>query len=139
MYNIIALAVALFIAAPQETLAQTNVRTQFNQAMAEFNALIMEQRFADALRMIRPGIEITDEEIAAMDNRFWELYPKNFIAHGTVRSQALKSGFRQEILAYWDEDQRYIYVYLLIHSLKDNVIVLNVDTSATFETLNDYF
>ncbi|TCL09434.1 hypothetical protein BXY66_1481 [Shimia isoporae] len=139
MFRLLALSLAVTLATTQVADAQTNLRTQFNQGMAEFNQLVMEQRLGDALQLIRPEVELTDEDIVRIDNQFWENYPKNFVAFGTVRSEALKNGFRQEILAYWDEDYRYFYVYLMSHSTDNGIKLINVDYSREFEKLNSFF
>ena len=130
---------ALILALPEMAAAQTNQRTAFNQGMERFNALVMDQKLSQALQLLRPDQELTDEDIVRIDNRFWEHYPKLFVGHDTVRSEAHKSGFRQEIVAYWDEDKRYFYVYMLIHSTNSGFNVVNIDYSTEFEELNAYF
>ncbi|SFK61927.1 hypothetical protein [Shimia haliotis] len=139
MFKILAFAVALCLTVPFSASAQTNQRTAFNQGIERFNNLVMEQRLSDALKMMRPEMEMSDDDIVRIDNRFWEHYPKTFVGHDTVRSEALKSGFRQEVLAYWDEDNRYFFVYLLIHATNSGFNVVNIDYSTDFESLNANF
>lgn len=139
MLKHLALSLALLLAAPTMGEAQTNQRTAFNQGMEKFNTLVMEQKLSDALQLLRPELELTDDDVVRIDNRFWEHYPKVFVGHDTVRTETLKSGFRQEIIGYWDEDRRYFFVYLLIHATNEGFTVVNIDYGMEFEELNARF
>lgn len=139
MLRCLAFSLTLLIAVPTLTEAQTNQRTAFNQGMERFNALVMDQKLSDALSFLHPELEITEDDIVRIDNQFWTNYPKAFVGFDTVRTETLKSGFRQEIIAYWDEDKRYFFVYLLIHSTNDGFNVVNVDHGTKFERLNAHF
>ncbi len=139
MLKYLAITLTLFLTMPALASAQTNQRTAFNQGMERFNILVKEQKLSDALQMIRPELEMTDEDIVNIDNRFWEFYPKAFVGHDSIRSEVLKNGSRQEIIAYWDEDNRYFFVYLLVHANGEGFTVVNVDYGTDFESLNVFF
>jgi SpoU rRNA methylase family enzyme len=51
---------AFLLATTTMAPAQTNLRTQFNQAMALFNEMVMNKEIGEAIDMIQPDVTLND-------------------------------------------------------------------------------
>ncbi|WP_299420931.1 hypothetical protein [uncultured Shimia sp.] len=126
------LSAAFVLAASASVEAQTNLRTQFNQALALFNELVMNKEIGEAIDMIQPDVVLSDAEKAEYNAALSEAFPDPFIGSATVQSATLKSGFRQEMLAYWTESGDYLYLYMVMHTQGAQQQVIHVEHSTTF-------
>lgn len=124
--------------AQSDSAAPTSTRQVYTQARAELDALIMQRRLGDAIRMFDNIIEINDAELEALDTQIQELYTQDFENVGLVRSIVHKNGFRQEIIAYWT-GRDYLYLYLFMHTDGSQIRLLNFRFDADFHVLNDLF
>lgn len=116
MLRLLALALSLTLCLATPNAAQTNQRTLFNERVAKFNDLIMAGELGTALSHVRSELEMDEAEITALNESLQSLYEGDFVGHGTVRSETLKGGFRQELIGYWTEKGEYFYVYFLLHT-----------------------
>lgn len=126
------LSTAVIVATSTVLYAQTNLRTQFNQALALFNEMVMNKEIGEALDMIQPRIALSDSEKQEYNSALSDAFPDPFIGSATVQSAALKGGFRQEMLAYWTEGGDYLYLYLVMHTQGAQQQVIHVEHSTTF-------
>ncbi len=126
------LSAALVFATTTTAHAQTNMRTQFNQALALFNELVMNKEIGEAIDMILPDMVLSDAEKADYNEALAEAFPDPFVGSATVQSETLKSGFRQEMLAYWTEEGDYLYLYLVMHTQGAQQQVIHVEHTTTF-------
>lgn len=145
MLKTLALAAFVFVApvvAPVVAMAQDavpqNARTTYGEARQKMDDLIMQRRMGDAIRIFDGLGEPSNKELAAIDAKMSVLYKENFTDVALVRSDLLKNGFRQEIIAYWAEDQ-YLFVYLLMHTADNRARLLNFRFDNDFHTLNALF
>lgn len=124
----------------QPLLAQTATSTRqvYTQAREELDALIMQRRLGDAIRMFDEIVEVDETELAALDAQMQSLYKKDFESVGLVRSEILKNGFRQELIAYWT-GRDYLYLYLFMHTDGSDIRLLNFRFDTDFHILNDLF
>ena len=124
----------------QPLLAQTATSTRqvYTQAREELDALIMQRRLGDAIRMFDEIVEVDEDELAALDAQMQSLYEKDFESVGLVRSEILKNGFRQELIAYWT-GRDYLYLYLFMHTDGSDIRLLNFRFDTDFHILNDLF
>ena len=124
----------------QPLLAQTATSTRqvYTQAREELDALIMQRRLGDAIRMVDEIVEVDETELAALDAQMQSLYKKDFESVGLVRSEILKNGFRQELIAYWT-GRDYLYLYLFMHTDGSDIRLLNFRFDTDFHILNDLF
>ncbi|PSL19421.1 hypothetical protein [Shimia abyssi] len=118
---------------------RTNQRTSFNEGLAQFNEFIMQGQLGEAIAFLRPDIELGQDEIATLDAQLTELYSDVFTGQDTVRSESLKGGFRQEMLAYWTDKGEYFYVYVLMHSQNDSRRVLHIEYNTEFHSVFSLF
>ncbi len=132
MIKKILLSAAVMVATSATLQAQTNLRTQFNQALALFNEMVMNKEIGEALDMIQPGIILSDTEKQEYNSALSEAFPDPFVGSSTVQSETLKSGFRQEMLAYWTESGDYLYLYLVMHTQGTQQQVIHVEHTTTF-------
>lgn len=139
MLRIIAFVMAFGLISSHDAQAQTNQRTQFNEGLAQFNELVMTRQIGDALVFLRPDIDLSDAERMELNTRLAEAYIEDFIGTDTVRSETLKGGFRQEMLAYWTDSGDYLYVYLLLHSRDKQRQVLNIQYDSDFHKIVGLF
>ncbi len=139
MFRILATVLAFSIAGIQPSWAQTNQRTQFNEGLARFNELVTERSLGDAIASIHPEGKFSEEEISDLNEELMISYSTDFSGSATVRSETLKSGFRQELLAYWTADGDYFYVYMLIHSRENRRMILDVKYDHDLHHLMDLF
>ncbi|MCH2069076.1 MAG: hypothetical protein MK208_17705 [Shimia sp.] len=126
------LSVAFILATNATVQAQTNLRTQFNQALALFNEMVMNKEIGEAIDMIQPDVVLSDAEKAEYNSALTEAFPDPFVGSATVQSETLKSGFRQEMLAYWTEEGDYLYLYLVMHTQGAQQQVIHVEHTTTF-------
>lgn len=126
------LSAALLMTTTALVQAQTNLRTQFNQGLALFNEMVMNKEIGEAIDMIQPDVVLSDSEKAEYDAALAEAFPDPFVGSATVQSATLKSGFRQEMLAYWTESGDYLYLYLVMHTEGAQQQVIHVEHSTTF-------
>ena len=124
----------------QPLLAQTATSTRqvYTQAREELDALIMQRRLGDAIRMFDEIVEVDEAELTALDAQMQSLYEKDFESVGLVRSEILKNGFRQELIAYWT-GRDYLYLYLFMHTDGSDIRLLNFRFDTDFHILNDLF
>ncbi|MEP2532512.1 hypothetical protein [Shimia sp.] len=139
MFRPIFLACILAIFSSHSVVAQSNQRTQFNEGLARFNEMIMSGELGAAVAFLRPELELGDEEIAKINERLGSLYSDDFVGSDTVRSETLKGGFRQELLAYWTAKGEYFFVYLLLHSRDNQRDVLSIQYDTDFHKLMGLF
>ena len=139
MNKMIAVLMALAATAPALVSAQTNQRTQFNETLSVFNELVLEKKVGEALDMIQQDRIFSDEEKAAYNAELMEAYPDDFVGSATVQSATLKSGFRQELLAYWTDDGNYLFLYLLMHTRDNQRRVIFMDYSEDLSDLISLF
>jgi len=133
------LSAALVLSTASMATAQTNLRTQFNQALALFNEMVMNKEIGEAIDMIQPDVALSDAEKSEYNAALAEAFPDPFVGSSTVQSATLKSGFRQEMLAYWTENGDYLYLYLVMHTQGAQQQVIHVDYSTTFSKLISRF
>lgn len=124
----------------QTSLAQTATSTRqvYTQAREELDALIMQRRLGDAIRMFDEIIEVDEAELDALDAQMKEIYEHNFESVGLVRAEVHKNGFRQEMIAYWT-GRDYLYLYLLMHTDGSDIRLLNFQFDTDFHVLNSLF
>ncbi|MBO6897220.1 MAG: hypothetical protein JJ868_07585 [Shimia sp.] len=126
------LSIALLLTTTATVQAQTNLRTQFNQSLALFNEMVMNKEIGEAIDMIQPDVVLSDSEKTEYNAALAEAFPEPFVGSATVQSEALKGGFRQEMLAYWSEKGDYLYLYLVIHTQGAQQQVIHVEHTTTF-------
>ncbi|MEQ9693866.1 hypothetical protein [Shimia sp. SDUM112013] len=129
-------------ALPLSALAQETKpplpRATYNEAREQMDSLILQRRLGDAIAMFKALEQPDEAERADLDTRLRALYPDDFTDVALVRSEIHKNGFRQEIIAYWNESQ-YLYVYLLMHTVDNQPRLLNFSFDADFHKLNALF
>ncbi|WP_299355665.1 hypothetical protein [uncultured Shimia sp.] len=137
---VLALVMSCPLALPASAQSETPTSTRqvYTQARAELDMLIMQRRMGDAIRMFDQVIEIDEAELAALDAQMLELFEQDFGNVGLVRSVVHKNGFRQEMIAYWT-GRDYLYLYLLLHTDKSTIRLLNFQFDTDFHALNDLF
>ncbi|WP_204114245.1 hypothetical protein [Shimia biformata] len=114
------LSLTLILMAAPPTVAQENQRTRYNENRAEFDAMVQARRMGDAMQYLLGEAAVPVEEAGKFNDQVANYYSSDFIGTATVRSEALKDGFRHEMLAYWNEERQYLYVYVVLHTI-DNV------------------
>ncbi len=62
-------SVALVLTTSVSVQAQTNLRTQFNQALALFNEMVTNKEIGEAIDMIQPGVVLSDAEKAEYNSQ----------------------------------------------------------------------
>ncbi len=128
-----------FVLGALPLMAQENQRTAFNEGLARFNELIMAAELGSAVAFLRPDAALSDEEIAALNGELDALYEGPFTGSDTVRSETLKGGFRQEMLAFWTGKGEYFYVYLLLHARDGSREVLSLQYDVNFYNIFSLF
>ncbi|WP_353307882.1 hypothetical protein [Shimia sp. NS0008-38b] len=131
-----AVAAFLFCTA---SLAQVNQRTQFNQGLAMFNELVMQHELGEAIDFIQIDKLLEEEELTELNRSLRVAIPDDFVNNQSVRSEVLKNGFRQELLAFWTEENDYYFVYILFHSRKDGFSVIHIEHSTEIQNLMAFF
>ncbi|WP_152926445.1 hypothetical protein [Shimia sp. SK013] len=139
MLRILAVILASALLVPNTGGAQTNQRTQFNEGLANFNELVMQRKIGDAIDLIRTDLNMSAEERGAINSQMQLFFEEDFLGSATVRSQALKNGFRQELLSYWTSDGDYLYIYLFMHSRENIRKILDIRYDLDFHDLNALF
>ncbi|MBU2941598.1 hypothetical protein Q4525_13860 [Shimia thalassica] len=128
--------------APMAATAQEETkigpRETYNEAREEMDALIKQRRLGDAIRMFESLGQPDNKELAALDTKMRVLYKTDFTEVALIRSEIHKNGFRQEIIGYWNDEQ-YLYVYLLMHTVNNRPRLLNFRFDADFHALNMLF
>ncbi|MCP4827100.1 MAG: hypothetical protein GY892_23725 [Shimia sp.] len=92
----------------------------------------MNKEIGEAIDMIQPDVILSDAQKAEYNLALTEAFPDAFIGSATVQSETLKSGFRQEMLAYWTEEGNYLYLYLVMHTQGAQQQVIHVEHTTTF-------
>ena len=126
------------LVAAQSDDAPVSSRQIYTQAREELDALIMQRRMGDAIRMFDDVVEVEDAELDALDTQMQNLFPSDFENVGIVRSVVHKNGFRQEMIAYWT-GRDFLYLYLLMHTDTSGIRLLNFQFDTDFHILNDLF
>lgn len=139
-FSVLAIATLLTTAQVQSVLAQTATSTRqvYTQAREELDALIMQRRLGDAIRMFDEIVDVDEAELQTLDAQIQALYQNDFESVGLVRSEVLKNGFRQELIAYWT-GRDYLYLYLFMHTDGSDIRLLNFRFDSDFHVLNDLF
>ncbi len=119
--------------------AQTNQRTRFNETLQLFNEMILQHQLGDAIDFLRQDVVVNDAEKEALDAKLMEAFPDDFVGFGTVRSETLKDGFRQELLSFWTEDGSYLFVYLVLHTRKNRRHLVQFNYGTDFNKFISYF
>ena len=70
------LSAALMLATTATAHAQTNLRTQFNQALALFNEMVMNKEIGEAIDMIQPDLVLSDAEKTEYNAALAEAFPR---------------------------------------------------------------
>ncbi|MGR3635940.1 MAG: hypothetical protein ACU0BK_08430 [Shimia sp.] len=139
MFRLLAVILASALLMPNTGGAQTNLRTQFNEGLANFNELVMQRKIGDAIDLIRTDLNMSADERQAINTQMQQFFEEDFIGFATVRSQALKNGFRQELLSYWTADGEYLYIYIFMHARENRRKVLDIKYDLDFHDLNALF
>lgn len=112
--------------------AQTNLRTQFNEALSMFNELVMQKDIGAAIDLVRVDEVLSSEAKTEANAKLIEAIADPFVGNATVRSETLKGGFRHQLLSYWTDSGDYFYVYLVIHTRNNVQHVVQADYSTIF-------
>lgn len=80
---------------------------------------------------------VASGEVARAQTVFDGRYDAPFEMSGSLFSTATPDGFREDVLAYWNADDDYVYMLLVTHQRADNLIVLRWQMETTHEAVMD--
>jgi len=137
-----ALAVATLTGAQAQTTAPSAAdltpREAYQQGRALLDQLIMERKIVEAVTIFDPNEAMSRENLEVIEADLRTRYTEDFEHAAVVRSELMRNGFRQELIAYWTGNQ-YLYVYLLMHTFDNRTQLLNFAYNSSFEELNGRF
>lgn len=136
------LSFSLILMAAPPALAQEstqNQRTRYIEGRAEFDTMVQVRRMGDAMQFVLGDDAVSDADAAQFNEQVTEFYVSDFVGSGTVRSEALKDGFRHEMLAYWNEERQYLYVYVVLHTVENVQRTVSVTFDSDFADIIQLF
>ena len=139
MFRAMFLSLLLVLTLPFAATAQDNQRQRYLEGREQFDALVMQRRMGEALRVLTVPGTISDADVAAVNQQIMGNYVEDFIAVDLVRSATLKGGFRQEMLGFWNDEGQYLYIYFLLHTRENELNVLMVNFDSDFHKLYSLF
>ena len=138
-FSLLALSAPVLPVSAQTTAtAPASARQTYTEAREQLDALVMQRRLGDAIRMFDEIVDVDAAETDALDTQMRGLFPQDFENVGLVRSEVHKNGFRQEIIAYWT-GRDYLFLYLLLHTDNNQMRLLNFRFDTDFHNLNALF
>ena len=81
------------------------------------------------------GGELSDDELAALQNRVDEAFPEDLTNVTVSRKVDLGGGLHQELRVYWSDDAHYLFIYALYHVRADDMIILQFEFDNDPETV----
>lgn len=126
------------VTAPSTQAADLTPREAYQQGRARLDELMKSRSIVEAVTVFDPDGAINQNELKAMEANLRVRFPQDFEHAALVRSELLRNGFRQELIAYWTGDQ-YLYVYLLLHTFEQRTRLLNFAYNSSFEKLQGNF
>ncbi|MCA0873393.1 hypothetical protein LCL97_21385 [Seohaeicola saemankumensis] len=118
--------------------AELTPREAYQRGRALLDQLIMERKIVEAVTIFDPNEAMSRENLAVIEADLRTRYTEDFEHAAVVRSELMRNGFRQELIAYWTGNQ-YLYVYLLMHTFENRTQLLNFAYNSSFEELNGRF
>lgn len=126
-----------FVAA-ESGLTRTDLFNTYAEGRAELDSLIKGRQFEEAFERFSTPSADSQFAISELEKSLTVEFSEDFENAALVRSIGLKNGFRQELIAYWTNDN-YIFVYLFLHANKDALQLLDFRIAPDINELNRFF
>ena len=134
------LALAALLPLPAAAQAVPGQFSSYAELRVTLDGLMTTRQITRLLTAFGGGDEMSPQDMNALELQVRNVYPLDFEANALVLRQPMESGFRQELIAYWQGDQNYIYVRILIHERPDGrVMALNMTFNSDPDTLLTLF
>lgn len=90
------------------------------------------REFSNVISRLGGADEYTPEQMQVLQGQLRDLVPYYLTNADLVKRVELSNGYSQEMRAYWNEKNSYLFFYALIHEREDGVLVLqfNLNTSS---------
>jgi len=134
----LAAALALLSAAPARAEERDSIFADDAAYHAFVDDHIARRDFIPLIQKLGGRDEYTPEQLQGVLQQFTSIYTKNFSHRATVRTRMLESGFREEIVTYWN-DLDYIWFYAITHQREGELVVLNFALNSSYEAVAERF
>ncbi|QBY00554.1 hypothetical protein E2K80_07220 [Rhodophyticola sp. CCM32] len=114
---------------PLTTLAQSQIPGVFRdyQTMrGVLDELVNSRSIILLMEAFGGAGEISPQDMIALEAQMRSVYPSDFIDHALMREAETAPGFRQQLIAYWDQDYKYVYVHLVLHDRGDELVAIQM-------------
>jgi hypothetical protein len=135
------LAICLLALLPLPALAQQKDSFfKTYEAYADFvDSRIMGREFIELIQVLGGRDEYTKEELAGVEQRFLNSYPRDFTNSAVTKVVDLGNGFRQEMRIYWGENVSYVFFYAMLHDRGSETAVINFSLNTSISDVLDKY
>ncbi|WP_170413244.1 hypothetical protein [Ruegeria atlantica] len=131
MKQILTLVVALFCATP--ALAENFSSYEAYQSILDKK--MKNREFANVVREMGGADEYSEQELARIQIQLREVAPYYLTNADIVKRVELENGYSQELRAYWNDKNSYIFLYALLHQRDDGLVPIQFYINTSPEEL----
>ena len=88
------------------------------------NMKMKNREFSNVLRDMGGDDEYTEQQLARIQSQMLGAVPYYLTNVDIIKRVELQNGFSQELRAYWNDRNSYIYFYALLHERDDDLLVI---------------
>lgn len=100
---------------------------------------IMSRDFIPLITNMGGKDEYTPEQMRAANTRLLSAMPFDFADTALIKEVDLGNGFSQEMRAYWNNRDSYVFFYAFLHQKEDELIVLKFNLNTNSEKIFNKF
>lgn len=120
-------------------MAGNKIFKDYNDYRSFADPLILERNFVPLVKALGGEDEYTDEQLDRLEMQLLVALPKNFSDVAVVKRVELEEGFSQEMRAYWNSNNSYVFYYSFLQQRKDGLIVLKFKINISSEQIFSQF
>ena len=120
MPRILSIVVAIFLAMP--VLAQEF--SSYEEYQSYLDKKMKNREFSTVIKDFGGADEYTEQELTRIQTQLRDIVPFYLTDARMLKQVELENGFSQELRAYWNDKNSYIYFYALLHERDDDLLVI---------------
>jgi len=82
------------------------------------------REFSNVLKDMGGADEYTEQQLDRIQSQMRDLVPYYLSNVDIIKRAELQNGFSQELRAYWNDKNSYVYYYALLHQREDKLVVI---------------
>ncbi len=100
---------------------------------------IKNREFSTVISRLGGADEYTKQQLQMIQNQLRDVVPFYLTDVAIVKRIELENGFSQEMRAYWNKDNSYLFLYAFLQERNDGVIVLQFSMNTSPEPVLQMF